>query len=690
MRSFTPRLPDVQRDYLPFSGGVDLMTPVIQVKPGTLRECQNYEIGINGGYIGVTGYERYDGQAKPSAAQYGILYVTITGSFAVGNTITGATSAATAKVLEVVTSVTPNYLVISKIVGTYVAETLRVGGVGQGTITAAPILGGASTSKLNAQYTNLAADLYRTDILAVTGSGSILGLWMLNDVVYAFRNNVGGTEAALYKSTAAGWSAVSLGRELSFTSGGTYVIAEGNTITGATSGATAVITRVVLESGTFAGGDAAGRLIFASQTGTFQAENLNVGANVNVATIAGNSSAITLSPSGRYEFVTHNFGGQSGTKRMYGCDGVNRGFEFDGTVFVPIRTGMTTDTPSHVWVHANHLFFSFGSSDQHSGTGTPYIWTVISGAGELAVGDTITGHSTELGADGSPAMAIYTKTRIHILYGTSSANWLLVRYKEEVGASAYSIGQIGLSLFMASQGITSLGIVQSYGNFQHATISKAVQSFLTSRRNSVKASSIVRNKNQYRIFFSDKTALYITMNGNKLIGITEQLLVDKTECMFSLEDSSGNEVIMFGSDDGFVYQMEKGTSFDGDAIDAFLVLHFHHLKSPRVQKAFKSCMLEVKGDGYAEFSFSYELGYADSEIPQPSPLTQALDLQSARWDSFTWDNFTWDGRSLFPQNLKLEGAAENISLIIRNNADYFSPVQFNGALLRFIPRRQLR
>lgn len=76
-----------------------------------------------------------------------------------------------------------------------------------------------------------------------------------------------------------------------FTSGGTYEIVPGDTVTGATSGATARVVAVSLSGGTWAGGDAAGTLTVDTHTGTFQAENLNVGANLNVATIAGAMSA---------------------------------------------------------------------------------------------------------------------------------------------------------------------------------------------------------------------------------------------------------------------------------------------------------------------------------------------------------------------------------------------------------------
>ena len=79
--------------------------------------------------------------------------------------------------------------------------------------------------------------------------------------------------------------------QVAFTSGGTYEIVAGDTITGATSGATATVFDVVLTSGSWAGGDAAGVLWLNGQSGTFSAENLNVGANSNVATIAANSSS---------------------------------------------------------------------------------------------------------------------------------------------------------------------------------------------------------------------------------------------------------------------------------------------------------------------------------------------------------------------------------------------------------------
>ena len=681
-------------EFLPFGGGLDLVTPAMSLPPGRLRATQNYECDVNGGYARVMGYERFDGRTSPSSASYATMNVIISGAFAANDTITGVTSAATAVVIAVVAAtldpVASAYLVITKIVGTFVSgETLNVAAAPQGVTSSAATVDGGSTALLHAQYKNLAADEYRDDIAAPTGSGGVLGGFRFNGVTYAFRNNAGGTAAVLHKSTAGGWSAVALGRELAFTSGGVTEITEGQTITGATSGATAVLTRVMLTSGTWAAGTAAGKFIFASQTGTFQAENINVGASPNLATIAGNSSAITLGPSGRFEALVTNFGGTVNTRRVYGCDGVNRGWEFDGTVFCPIDTGMTTDTPLHVGVNKKQLFFSFGASAQHAAPGTPYIWSVILGAGELGMGDTITGFKPQPGSETAGAFAIFTRNRTSILYGNGVADWNLVPYREELGAYAYTILDAVDTMFLDDRGITNFQTAQSYGNFAHAAISALIRPWLNVQRTKAVASCVVRDKNQYRLFFSDQYALYVTMNGRKVVGMMPVLLAHVPTCAWSDEESDGSETVWFGASNGKVYQMEKGTSFDGDAIEHYLHLVYNFSRSPDVLKDYKKCVLEVTGTGYAAWQFSFSLGYGSSNLEQPGTQSAITSLSPLYWDSsgVVWDALFWDGQSLVPESMPMEGSAENMSIILQGSSDYHSAIRFSGARVQYIPRR---
>jgi hypothetical protein len=78
-------------------------------------------------------------------------------------------------------------------------------------------------------------------------------------------------------------------KTLAFTSGGTYQIKYGDVVTGVTSAKTMTVNFVRVTSGSWAGGDAAGYLL-GTPSGAYQAENLNVGAETNVATIAGDAT----------------------------------------------------------------------------------------------------------------------------------------------------------------------------------------------------------------------------------------------------------------------------------------------------------------------------------------------------------------------------------------------------------------
>ena len=69
-------------------------------------------------------------------------------------------------------------------------------------------MGGSGDPSDDADYTLLAANDLRTSISAVPRLGPIRGVWVFNDVVYAFRDNVGATAGDMYKSTASGWSQV--------------------------------------------------------------------------------------------------------------------------------------------------------------------------------------------------------------------------------------------------------------------------------------------------------------------------------------------------------------------------------------------------------------------------------------------------------------------------------------------------
>ncbi|MGE5525470.1 MAG: hypothetical protein ACM3SS_17290, partial [Rhodospirillaceae bacterium] len=314
----------------------------------------------------------------------------------------------------------------------------------------------------------------------------------------------------------------------------------------------------------------------------------------------------------------------------------------------------------------------------------------VTGAAELGQGDTVTGFMSMAGSTSGGALLITTRNRINVLYGNDSSDWTLVNYAEEAGALPYSLQQVGLTMMLDDRGVTSLQTSQAYGNFSHATLSRKIQDWVNGERTKIKASCLVRDKNQYRLFFADKYALYVTMEGNKVRGMMPQLFVDTVDCIDSSEDSDGTEVIFFGSSDGMVYQLERGTSFDGDAIEYYLHLVWNPLKSPRQRKRFRHAMLEVSGDGYAEFNVRAELGYGTTDIDQPGNSAIVTSFSAGTWDNGTYDVGVWDGITLTPSEFSLEGTAENLSLVIQGSSDYFVAHTLSGAIIHYSPRRAMR
>lgn len=686
MRLPPPKLPPTttRTEYFALSGGLDQVTPPLEMPSGRCLDALNYECNILGGYSRIGGYERYDGHTSPSSATYSILPATITGAYGTGVTLTGGTSAATALIADTDST----GFVITNITGSFQAgEALKVSGVTIATSTSVPTPSGASTLALDAQYLNAAADVYRNSIAAVPGTGSILGLVWFNNKLYAFRNNVLGTAADMYVSSASGWTQVALGSEISFTVG-SGTIAVGNTLT--QGGVTATINKVIITSGSLGAGTAAGRLIL----GTVSGGSYAAGAATTAAgtlTLSGVQTAITLAPSGRYEFDIYNFGGSSGTSAVYGASGVHRAFEYDGTAFSPITTGMTTDTPTHIKCHKKHLFLSFGASVQHSGIGTPFIWTPLLGATELAVGDTVTGFIVQRGTTTDAALSIFARNSTSTLYGTSALDWNLVTTSSDTGARAYSMQTVAMTYVLDDRGVQQMAAVQEFGNFNMASVSALVRDYVDARRGMVADSSVSRGRDQYRLHFTDGSSLYMTVNGQKIVGCMPVQFPNAVTVTASGEASDGTEQIFFGSTNGMVYQLDVGTSFDGAAIPASLTLAFNHSRSPRILKRYRKAIVEVKGEAYVSFRMRSNLGYGDPEIPATDDVSvTSVELAGSRWDSVTWDQFVWSSRSIEPLEAELLGTAENIAMLIETNSDLLAPFTIASMILHYTVRRQLR
>jgi hypothetical protein len=675
----------IKQEYFPLGGGLDVQSPALAIPSGMVIDAQNYEPEISGGYRRIDGYERFDGSTSPSSASYWTLGITVSAGVSTGATIVGATSAATAKVLG---SFGTNYI-LGRLTGTFITgENITVSAVVVGVTTSASALNSATSASTHADYIKIAADDYRADIQAITGSGQIRGVWVYKDVVYAFRDNVGGTAGNMWKATAGGWVQVVFGNQFSFGTGLAQPTV-GQTIKGATSGATGVITAVLTRAGTW-GSTAAGTIVYTVTAGTFSSGELikDSGLTTTYCTTTSAGAAITRAAGGQCEFVNANFTGSTDTQKMYGVDGVNPCFEFDGTTYVPIYTGMTTDTPAHVIVHKFYLMLAFKGSLQVSGLGLPYAWSVVLGSAEIGVSETITGMVPQGGNVSGSSLAIFTSNRVYIMYGTTVADFKLVNSIYDIGYFAGTMQPVSNTTYgLTPRGIQNLVTTLTYGDFDFAAVSHKIQSLLVSKRGMQTVSNSSRIKDQFRIYFNDGTAIAMGLSGDQVNGFMPLNYGKAVRCIVTASLTTGQEVTYFGDDDGYVYQDNIGTSFDGSAIESWIRLPFNHSKSPQVRKRYRKAIFEVKVAAYSQVNISYDLGYADPDISPSAVTSDKLLIDGGYWDQFTWDQFTWDSKYVSNPSISLEGTAKNISLLFYSNRAQDQSHTLQGTTIVYSPRR---
>ncbi|MDT8364291.1 MAG: hypothetical protein RQ714_06550, partial [Nitrosomonas sp.] len=680
-------LPQVQTRVILLGGGLDLESPMMSVGEGYALEADNFEPNLNGGYRKMAGFERLDGKLSPSEQAYYTIKVADSSVITVGDTITGGTSGAQAAV--VIKDDSLNLLGVALLTpGFAVGET-----VGTTTVAVPESISNYPDEKTSAAWELAAQDYYRSLIQPVPGTGPVLGVWHWLGKSYAWRSN--GSVAVMYESSITGWQAVTLYRLLQW-DGGVLAeggLLEGDTITGATSGATATVKRFVKVSGAY-GGSAAGYLVV-DVTGAFvDGENIQKGA-VTLFTANGADEAIEFALGDNYfDFVNHSFSGDASSYFMYGCDGVNRAFEWDGSVLTPIVTGNAVDAPTLIEAHTNHLFLSFGSSLNNSAPEDPLIFNAILGSAEIAVGETIRSLKSVTG----DALLVATDRGVQGLYGQNIDNWTLQIISIDGGDVADTLDVIGSPMMITQRGIQRVDPTDRFGNFESSTVSRRINPLLNNWLSikTIIGTNIIRDKNQYRIYFSDGSG--ITLTADQLFGQAQlpQFTTFRRDtffpsCLASVSKAGGREVVLFGAENGYVYQEEKGNSNDGEAMQYALRLPFHHLGSPAVRKSFKWLDIESDVERTADLRVSYE--YSDGAGHTSVSPIQNQEFQGgsrAFWDEGNWSEFNWSDGIISRENLSMTGAGHNVSVLFFGNNATTAPFTINAITYQYLPRRLRR
>jgi len=705
------------------TGGLDVVSPALSISPGKAIAMVNFEPWYLGGYRRIPGYERFDGRPRPSDATFTGFEVSTVAGLTLRDVITGDTSGTTG-VLIGFEDGTPDAIGVTKVSGAGFdnGEPCNSGAF---TIDSVPTVQFAPTVALEETWLLEAELEYREDILIVPGSGQARGVWQRLGDVYAIRDNAGVTAGIIHKASATGWTTtgITMAETIRFDVGlaAGASVAEGDTLTGGTSGATGTIHRIVLNGGSNAW-DSSGEGYFVLTGvagGPFQNnEPLESPAATPIATADGVNSTFALSVGGAYQFINHNFFGSSTSYRVYGCNGVDPGFEIDengvvSPILHPINpvTGLapTNNKPFLVEEHRNHLFFAFeGGSVQHSATGTPHIWSGFLGAAEFGMGDELTSLNSIVGN----VLVISSTRETRGLFGTSVADWNLRIVAEQSGSLLFGSQKIDTVYSLDDLGITSVARSDQFGDFISATVSQPVQPIVIAQRPNFSDSTIVRESNQFRTYFSDGSFIIMFVPAGTQAETLRRTAAAKAQfgfgsypepvaMIYNTDDETGKERSYFTTSDptnqGVIYEDQIGKNFDGASIPSYVRTPFNHVGSPSYRKRFRRADLELSAPQTLAIQFAADLTYSTAEVS--SGVTQLTTSSISEvdifggggfWDDVNWDEFLWDGQSISTARANLSGTGENISFLMFNDTAKAAAWVMQGITLHYDMRRLQR
>lgn len=662
----------VRYDTIKLTGGLNLVEPALSTPKGEVIAGFNYEADQEGGYSWVQGYVPFDGAAD--VLVNGDFYTdtdwTIGTGWAhdadtqelVGTTATGNST----KAIAIIDGQTYR---VRTIISKYTSGSLVVTIGGKTTAAYSSIeefeeefVCSGSPADIVITPTNFVGTVDSVHIMPIVpGNGDILGTCIYNGDTYAFRNNAGDTAAVMHKSSTAGWVAIDLGSYIKFDSG-TVAFTIGDTLTDFSSGNTATIEDYYVTAGTFGAGTADGYIALSNVSGPFTSAGAMDDTSGGHATANGADVTNALTAGGRYEFVVDNVFGSVDYKAMFFVNGVGDAFQYVKDGLLPMDHGVSAN-PVHIGQYEKHIFLGFNEgSFVFSELGKPLAWDATLTAGQYGVGDKVNGFKTL-----PTAFLILCESNTYVLYGTSQATFDLTEFEDNVGGVKYSIQAVSGTYFINHTGLIDFKAVQDYGNFSDAAISKKVKPYIIRRVADVICSVVNHGKTQYRVFFDDKTALFSTFAGRKLIGFMPITLKDQATSMYNGRDSNNAEYTVMGSENGKVFKLDAGNLFNGHKIEAKIKLAFDHMGYPALKKRVRKGDLYVTSDAGAKLKISIDYNYGSINRSSMNEVdVEQITGAPALWDVSVWDEFLWDSTGDPRLEIPLDGSGIAVAMTIYN------------------------
>ena len=329
---------------------------------------------------------------------------------------------------------------------------------------------------------------------------------------------------------------------------------------------------------------------------------------------------------GRTRFAEYNF---TGTRKVAIVDGANPPALYDGTSFVEL-TGAPSDVLSatHVTAFKTHIFYGKGDVVSFTGPLLDSDFTSGNGGGNFRVGGNVTALIPF-----RESLIIFTDKTIQQITGTALANFALAPISEDIGCiDGDTVQEIGGDvMFLTADGLRLLSATDRNNDFGLGIISKAIQSTLGDfiRSASLFTSLTIRAKSQYRLFAFNPDQVGAAAKGviatqfSPQGGTDFQFAEIRGMEVFSASSKmvGANEVIVFSGDNGLLYKMEDGNSFDGSNISAEYLSPYLPINDPRVRKTVYKANLFTDPQGAVNFDFNLKFDFDELNSVQPATIS---------------------------------------------------------------------
>lgn len=590
-------MPTTRQTYpIEFRGGlVTNMSPLQQGinMPGSARILRNFEPSIEGGYRRIEGYDKYDSNLIPP---YGAPVVH--GSGQTGTTLVIGNIDTTPEDGDTLT--------ISGVAGTY---TIASAGVAFDGANKRAIL--ALTTSLDSSPANAA----NVTFTSTTSNYLALGVASWENTALVAKND------NLFSTSGSGYTHINVPNY-------GVPLVDGGSQTG--------ISLVV------------DGLIGTPKTGdVFKISGVDLVYTVTVdATVTSGSATLSIDPAldsspaddavitflstsrnsaARTRFAKYNF---TGTEKVAIVDGSNAPALYDGTTFTVLNDAPAdVISASHVVEFKKALFYGRGTTLTFTEPYTDDSFSVANGSGSINVGGVITGLFVF-----RQQLIIFTERHIQRLQGNTLADFTLQPITEDIGClEGDTIQEIGGDIiFLGPDGLRLLSATERIGDFGFAAISKPIQKNMTNfiDANTSYTSTIIREKSQYRLLGYNSNITQENAQGIIATQFAEQGgagtgFAETRGIKAYVADSNYNdttEVIFFANDDGYLYQMESGNSFDGANIQTTFATPYMPINDPRVRKTFYKAYLYTDPQGSVSFDVSLKLDFDQKDSIQPTEI----------------------------------------------------------------------